>query len=217
MNGELTDLELRRVALVYGASLVPLAIVAVQQLRGRLPRWVGAVYLATFVVCALGWEIWFTFGLVDGLPVEARRSPALNAAIPQAVNWLLNSLADAAIGLFGLILVGWAYRGSSEPWRRWHWGAAAILATWFLAQNLWVELRLYHAQLAEGMRISWAPLAPFGPWWNPALFAVGGRTVHLHTQIPWLLMLPIFYGIVLASFRRWGDAAPPARSEEVRP
>jgi hypothetical protein len=207
MNGDLTPDELRRVLLVYGASLLPLAAVLVLQLRGKLPRWIAAVYVATFVVCAVGWEIWFTFGLVEGLPVEARRSAAMNAAIPQGVNWLLNSLADAGIGLFGLILVGWAYRGSEAPMRHFRWPAFAILLGWFLAQNLWVELRLYHTQLAPGMAISWAPLAPTGPFFNPLLFEIAGRPVHLHTQLPWLLMTPIFYAIARGCFRRFGDGA----------
>jgi hypothetical protein len=92
--------------------------------------------------------------------------------------------------------------------RGFRWPAFLILLVWFLAQNLWVELRLYHMQLAEGMAISWAPLAPTGPFWNPALFEIGGRPVHLHTQLPWLLMTPIFYGIVLVCFRRWGEPGP---------
>jgi hypothetical protein len=86
--------------------------------------------------------------------------------------------------------------------RRWHWGAFAILLTWFLAQNVLVEMFLYHDQLAEGKALSWAPLAPTGPWFNPTLFQFRDRTITLQGQLPWLLMAPIFYGGVIAYLRR---------------
>jgi len=200
---ELTPFELRRTIVVYTSALLPLAVVAVQHLRGRLPRWLGAVYLATFLICALGWEIWFTYGLAGGVEVNLRRSAALNAAIPQHLNWLLNSLADAgSIGLVGLLFV-WLARGKrDDAFRNWRWSAFAVLFAWFVAQNLFVELVIYHEQLALGHTLSWAPLAPTGPWWNPVLFTLGGRTAQLHTQLPWLLMTPIFYGLSLSCYRR---------------
>jgi hypothetical protein len=58
-----------------------------------------------------------------------------------------------------------------------------------------------------------APLAPTGPWWNPTLFSVAGRSVRFQTQIPWLLMTPLFYLIVLACYRNLGEH----RSPEIAP
>jgi hypothetical protein len=208
---ELTSRELRRVIVVYTSALLPLAIVVVQQLRGRLPRWLGAVYGATFLICAVGWEIWFSYGLAGGADVDARRSAALNAAIPQHLNWLLNSLADAgSIGLVGLFFVWLAHGKRDDAFRAWHWSAVAVLLAWFVAQNVFVELVIYHEQLALGHALSWAPLAPTGPRWNPVLFTLGGRTARLHTQLPWLLMTPIFYALALSCHRRFAD--PPART-----
>ena len=36
------------------------------------------------IVSALGWEIWFTYGLVDGQPVDERRPEPLNRAMPRS-------------------------------------------------------------------------------------------------------------------------------------
>jgi hypothetical protein len=211
---DLTAQEAVRVTVVYTSALAPLLLVGVGHWTGRLPRWIAAVYLASLVVCAVGWEIWFTFGIWDGAPVDARRPEALNQAIPQALNWLLNSLADAgSIGLLGLLGVWLAYGRRPTAFERWRWGAFAILLTWFVVQNLFVELFIYHEQLALGHQLSWAPLAPTGPWWNPTLFSVAGRSVRFQTQIPWLLMTPLFYLIVLACYRNLGEH----RSPEIAP
>ena len=56
---------------------------------------------------------------------------------------------------------------------------------------------LYHDQLAEGKALSWAPLAPTGPWFNPTLFEFRDRTITLQGQLPWLLMSPLYYGGVI--------------------
>ena len=56
---------------------------------------------------------------------------------------------------------------------------------------------LYHDQLSIGKSLSWAPLTPLGPWYNPMLFELNNRTIFLQNQIPWLLMTPIFYGYLV--------------------
>jgi hypothetical protein len=72
----------------------------------------------------------------------------------------------------------------------------------FIAQNLFVEMFLYHDQLAEGKSLSWAPLVPTGPWFNPTLFRFGERTITLQGQMPWLIMAPLFYAAVIREARR---------------
>jgi hypothetical protein len=52
---------------------------------------VTQAYLGSFVLCALGWEIWFTYGLVAGEAVDLRRADVLNQYLPIHINWLLNS------------------------------------------------------------------------------------------------------------------------------
>jgi hypothetical protein len=204
---ELSSAQQMTVYTVYLSALLPLLIVGLLQLTGRLPRWVLALYVAGFIACALGWEIWLTYGLVDGLDVNSRRPEALNRAIPQHINWLLNSLADAgAIGLVGVLLLWLCYGRSDRAFVRWHWGAFWILVLWFVGQNLYVELFVYQTQLAEGLRLSWAPLIPTGPWYNPTLFEVAGRTVQLQTQWPWLIMTPLYYWMLIRIYARMGTA-----------
>jgi hypothetical protein len=50
--------------------------------------------------------------------------------------------------------------------------------------------------------LSWAPLVPTGPWWNPTLFEFRDRTITLQGQVSWLLMTPLFYAGVVAYLRR---------------
>jgi hypothetical protein len=206
----LTAEQVRLVAVVYTSALGPLLLLPLLRRLRIVPAWVPVVYAASFVACAIGWELWFTYGWVGGDPVDARRAPALSAAIPIHVNWLLNSLADAgSIVLGGLLLVWLAFGREGAVFRRWHWGAFALLLVWFLGQNVFVEMFLYHDQLAAGKRLSWAPLAPTGPWLNPTLFAFRDRTITLQGQLPWLLMTPLFYAALTGYLGR--RQQPPQR------
>jgi hypothetical protein len=203
---ELTSTQTATVVVVYLSSLLPLVILLTLYLMKKLPVWLLAVYFGGFLACAIGWEIWLTYGLVDGLDVNSRRPEALNAAIPMHINWVLNSLADAsAIGLVGVLLVWLCYGKTDRAFRRWHWGAFLLLLVWFIGQNVFVELYIYQQQLAEGLRLSWAPLIPTGPWYNPTLIELGDKTLQLQTQLPWLLMTPIYYLMVIKLYQRYGQ------------
>jgi hypothetical protein len=46
-------------------------------------------------------------------------------------------------------------------------------------------------------------LIPTGPWYNPAVLKVSGRAVQLQTQLPWLLMTPIYYWLLIRIYRRF--------------
>jgi hypothetical protein len=70
----LTEQQLTTVIVAYTAALLPPMLLAVLHRRGRLEPWVLAVYGASLFLCAVGWEIWLTYGLVDGEPVDARRA-----------------------------------------------------------------------------------------------------------------------------------------------
>ena len=184
--------EVRVVFIVYSTSLVPLFLMVFY--RNLFPSWIPKFYLGTFLTCAFGWEIWMTFGLVDGDPVSLRRSEALNTWIPENINWALNSLADAGtIGLGGLWLM-WRFSGKDLAiFTSWNWRAFIILFSWCVLQNIFVEMFLYHDQLSVGKPLSWAPLIPTGPYFNPLLFEFNGRTVMLQTQIPWLILPALLY------------------------
>lgn len=200
---ELTPEQLRVVIVVYTSALVPLLLIPLLHLKKKIPPWILPVYAVSFLVCALGWELWFTYGWLDGAPVNERRAAALTAMIPQNINWLMNSLADAgSICIFGIVLLGWVFGRDSTVLTRWSWGAFVVLLVWFLAQNILVEMFLYHDQLAAGKPLSWAPLAPTGPWWNPVLFEFRDRTITLQGQLPWLIMTPLFYAGLIRYLRK---------------
>ena len=194
---------LRVIVVVYTSALLPLMIVPWLYRRGRLPSWVFAAYLGSFLLCALGWELWFTYGLWAGDPVDVRRSAVLTQFIPIHINWLMNSLADAgSITLVGLWFMWLSNGRRSEVFQSWHWWPFTVFMIWALGQNILVEMFLYHDQLAVGKPLSWAPLAPLGPWWNPLLFEFNGRTITFQGQVPWLLAPWMIYGGIITLVRR---------------
>ena len=190
--------ELRVVVVVYTTAIVPIIILFNLHLKDQLPRSILKIYLSSFLICALGWELWFTYGLYAGDPVDLRRSEVLNQLIPKNINWLMNSLADAGtISLGGILLTGKLMGSDRTVFNQWNIGAFLILLIWCISQNIFVEMFLYYDQLAVGKDLSWAPLAPSGPWMNPVLFQYGDRTITLHGQVPWLLMTPILYKVTM--------------------
>ena len=190
--------ELRIIVVVYISALAPILIMIGLYRKDQLPRSIIKIYLSTFLVCALGWELWFTYGLYAGDPVDLRRSEILNLYIPKNINWLLNSLADAGtVSLGGILITGKILGLGRAVFNRWNIAAFIILLVWCIGQNILVEMFLYFDQLSVGKDLSWAPLAPNGPWLNPILFQFNDRTITLHGQIPWLLMTPILYMITM--------------------
>lgn len=199
----MTEEHLRVIIIVYTSALLPLVLVPLLQRRQQIPSWSISVYIASFLFCALGWELWFTFGWFDGDPVNLRRANVLNHWLPQNINWAMNSLADAGSIALVALWLAWSLTGrNSVIFLTWHWPAFLIMMVYCLGQNIIVEMYLYHDQLAIGKQLSWAPLAPTGPWYNPTLFEFRGRTITLQGQVPWLLMTPILYGLTIALAKR---------------
>ena len=196
--------EIRVVCVVYVSALAPLIYLIYK--RDSLPRSILTLYACIFIACAFGWELWFTYGWIDGDPVNMRRSAALNIWLPQNINWLMNSLADAGtIGLGGLYLTYLSCNRNNAIFIAWSWKAFSIFMLWCVGLNIGVEMFLYHDQLAEGKILSWAPLAPLGSYVNPELIEFNGRRIMLQTQIPWLILPPIIY--CLAIFLKKRDLA----------
>ena len=184
--------EIRVICVVYFCALTPIIYLIYN--KKDLPQSVFILYACTFAACAFGWELWFTYGWIDGDPVNIRRSAALNTWIPKDINWLMNSLADAGtIALGGLYITWLLCRRDDAIFITWSWKAFSIFLLWCLAQNIGVEMFLYHDQLSEGKILSWAPLAPFGSYFNPELFSFHGRRIMLQTQIPWIILPVIIY------------------------
>jgi hypothetical protein len=193
--------ELRVITIVYVSALAPLIIYFYK--KDSIPLWVPSIYLGSFLICSLSWELWFTYGWIDGDPVNVRRSEVLNTWIPMHLNWLLNSLADAGTISMGGLWLMWKFsKQNIQVFEQWNWGAFSILLIWCITQNLFVELFLYHDQLSEGKSLSWAPLAPTGQFFNPLIFEFNGRSVMFQTQLPWLIMAPILYKLTILLARR---------------
>ena len=184
--------EIRVITVVYLAVFLPLLIYF--QNKNRLPSWVPTFYIIGVIVCALGWELWFTYGWLDGDSVNLRRSEALNSWLPKNLNWLMNSMGDAGAVLLGGVWIMWlSHKKDVRVFKEWKWSAFCILLIWCIGQNILVEMFLYHDQLAEGKPLSWAPLSPLGPYFNPTLFEFNDRTIKLQSQVPWMILPWFFY------------------------
>ena len=198
---QLTEQQALIASGLYFCTFIPLLILVILRLTRRISNWVVVVYACSFVICALGWEIWYTYGLVSGVPVSERRAAALNAVVPQNINWILTSGFDAgAVCLVALLLLWVMYGCKPTAYERFRWPAFIIILFYFVGQNIYVEYAL-NAQVGTDTRLSWAPLIPTGPWWNPVLVEINQRTITFQTQLPWVLMVPIFYGLVLWRYR----------------
>ena len=102
---ELTSDELWLVLRLYAFALSPVVLGLYYLIKKNISYNTAIILCSTFFICAAGFELWLTYGLFDGLPVSERRSEALNCAIPQDLNWVLNSLGDVFIVWIGLFLV----------------------------------------------------------------------------------------------------------------
>jgi len=188
--------EIRFIFVVYASSILP--IILFIKYRSKLPNWVPIIYVGSFIVCALGWEIWFTYGLINGESVIERRADVLNQWIPLHLNWILNSLADAGTVCLGGLYLMWVLNNKEQRiFLKWRWGPFLILLAWCIGQNLFVELFLYYDQLSEGKNLSWAPLIPTGNIFNPLIFEFNGRSVMFQTQLPWIILPPFLYMTVI--------------------
>ena len=189
--------EARVIFVVYTAVILPIIIFTTY--RSKLPDWVPSIYLGAFLTCALGWELWFTYGWIDGVSVDLRRSNALNTWLPKHINWFMNSVGDAGAVVMGGLWIMWRYaKKDLNVFTKWRWDAFAVLMIWCIGQNIFVEMFLYHDQLSEGKALSWAPLSPLGPYLNPVLFEFNNRTLMLQSQIPWLILPAFIYKAVIA-------------------
>ena len=188
--------EFRVILVVYISAVLPIFIYLKN--KSNLPFWVPTIYLSSFIVCAIGWELWFTYGWIDGDSVSIRRSEALNYWLLIHINWLMNSLADAGTITLGGLWLMWRFTGKNlNIFTYWNWKAFSIFMVWCIAQNILVEIFLYHDQLSIGKDLSWAPLSPLGPYINPLLLEFNNRSLMLQTQIPWIILPAFIYKTVI--------------------
>lgn len=188
--------EIRIICVVYTSVIFPLIIIF--KYKSILPTWVPVIYLGSFFACSIGWELWFTYGWIDGVSVDLRRTEALNFWLPKDINWLMNSLGDAGAVMLGGLWLMWRYaKKDHDIFNKWNWNAFAVLMIWCIGQNILVEMFLYHDQISEGKALSWAPLSPLGPYFNPLLFEFNDRSLMLQTQVPWLILPALIYATII--------------------
>ena len=190
---DLNNFEYWLVIRLYFAATLPILLAIYYLINKKVCYSTAYTLICAFFIVVLGWEIWLTYGLSGGLPVDQRRSAMLTCAIPVNINWLLNSLADVLIVWIGLFFVKTYYRRKMSPFIKWKWGAFFILLTWFIIQNIYIEAFFYHLQLGSNGDLSWAPLMPLGSWYNPTIFTVFGNPITFQSQSSWVIMTPIIY------------------------
>jgi hypothetical protein len=195
--------EIRIVFIVYISALVPIYLLFIKFKQHSMYRWLKSVYLFSLILCALGWEISFTYGLFDGFDVNERRSLFMSTMIPMDINWLVNSLADAGtICIGGILILSFISKFDDKLFLHWNWNYFLILMLFTLSQNIFVEMFLYFDQISIGKPLSWAPFSPFGASFNPELININNRSIQLQTQMPWIIMTPILYAYSIVSYRR---------------
>ena len=194
--------EWRRTIVVYLSAIAPIILSLYLIYKNQMKKWIALTLLSSFLVTAIGWEIWVNFGLVDGDPVNLRRSGAMTCAIPMEINWLVNSLADTGIVWFAIILVYWIFPKRALEYEKFQLVFLSIFFAWFMGQNFLVEAVIYHNQVGGDAVISWAPLMPFGPYFNPTLINFGERDITLQSQSAWIIGTIVFYSISVYFYKK---------------
>ena len=195
----LDAIEWRRTVVVYSSALAPIILTIYLLLKNKMKRWIALTLISSFLIAAFGWEIWVNYGLVDGDLVNARRSAAMSCAIPMNINWLVNSLADMGIVWLGIILVYMIFPKMAEDYQVFNWSFLFIFFIWFMGQNFLVEAVIYHNQVGGDASLSWAPLMPFGPYYNPTLISFGTRyyTSITVSLVDWNIFILFYFNLFL--------------------
>lgn len=196
----LDNYEMRRILIVYSAASAPIIFSLYLMYKNKMERWISFSLISTFLIAAFGWELWINYGILNGDEVNLRRSEALNCAIPMNINWIVNSLGDTGIVWFGILLVSWIFKGR-DNFGKFYWSVFFILFSWFMLQNMLVEIVIYHHQIGGSAILSWAPMMPLGPWFNPKLDIIGDRSVAFQTQSAWLIGSFLFYYVIIYFFK----------------
>eukprot|EP00466_Bigelowiella_natans_P020610 jgi/Bigna1/134354/aug1.24_g9062 len=195
---------------IYTLALVPIPLLIIQFTFRPGLRWISAVYGYSVFLCAVGWEIWWTFGILNGDPVNVRReSKTLNKFIPQSINWLVNSLADGTVTLLGILLLS-LYR--AKPLAKFSLIDFFVLYIWFNFQDILASALLFANQLDTGT-LSLAPFAPFHVTWNPVAM-IGPVAVNI--ELPWLISPFFWYPGALYLRRLYSVHSIQLRGNDVR-
>lgn len=156
---------------IITATIIFLAMIALK----LLPTWYLLIFNITFALCMIGWEMWMTYGIVNGKSVY-ERSGKENSS-----NMVLMCLGDALIGVLQI----WSVMKIIGPsaFRQWNWKAFAIIFLIGIIQNILVTMAIY--KQIENESISWAPMMPIK------------MNSIIQIQLPWILQPFILYPLVI--------------------
>jgi len=156
---------------ILAATFIFLALITFK----TLPCWYLLIFFITFALCMIGWEMWMSYGIIDGDSIEERTGRNNGS------NMVLMCLGDAIIGVVQI----WTAMKMVGPsaFKNWNWKAFGIIFAIGIVQNIIVTIAL--AKQIKGESISWAPLMPIKT--DPII----------QTQEPWILEPFILYAIAI--------------------
>ena len=143
----------------------------------KLPLFVIYVYLINFVLCAITWEIFMSFGVIEGESVEQREEGSNNI-----FNMFMMSMADAIVG-FIQIYVAYKIFGK-KGFDKWNWKVFGVIFGIGMFINILVTIVLKNR--LKDAKLSYAPFMPVQT--NP----------YVQNQEPWIIQPFVFYGIIIA-------------------
>lgn len=144
----------------------------------KLPLWTLYVFLINFFLCLITWEIWMSYGLVNGKSTSERNEGNTN----DTVNMILMSLGD---GLMGVLQIYTVYKlFGNKAFNKWDWRVFGVIFSIGVLQNIVVTAMIY--KKINNKKISWAPLMP-----------IQTNSV-IQIQEPWIIQPFIIYGILLS-------------------
>ena len=141
----------------------------------RLPLWYLWIFLFTFGLCLIGWELWMSFGLINGDSVHERSNKN------NTNNLILMCLGDAIIGVLQVFLA--IKICGKDSFKKWNWKAFGVIFLFGIVQNIIVTILLYK-QLAN-KSISSAPMMPIK------------MNAPLMVQQPWILQPFLLYPVAM--------------------
>ena len=160
-------------------SLIVLASITLAVIGSSyiIPAWIGKVYIVNFILCFFGFEIWMTYGWVNGDSESARTGDTIDPIL----NAVVMSAGDALIGLAQVAVVKGVL--GDNAFKKWDWKALGLMLALGLLQNFLVTYIL-RAKIRIG-QVAWAPLMPYQ-----------GPNV-IQVQEGWIAQPFLFYAILI--------------------
>ena len=171
------------VILQFMIVLVSITLLILSLLR-KIPNRIAKVYLINCFICLFGWELWMTYGILDGQSEQKRMGTSFNP--------LLNmSIMTAGDGLIGVLQVEATLKAfGPDAFKKWNWEAFTMIFGIGVIQNVIIT---YILRKRFTDKISYAPLMP----WRPKEPILGLSPNIIQIQEGWILQPFIFYLLLI--------------------